>query len=261
MRLFQIVIISGFLFIISCTNESVDSNVDPRSDSEIVIDSAIVYHGGARYSNSEIHFGFRDKQYSVSSTGSSFVYSSSHTDSLGRHERKLANIGFESFLNGDRLKLSAKDSAAQAGSLNSVVYFALLPSLLKDEAVKQEIDGEENIKGKDYYRIKVTFSEDGGGSDYDDIYLYWFDKEDYSMDYLAYSFHVNEGGSRFRAAYNSRRINGIIFQDYENYKGPAPDSLKFIGDLYKAEKLPLLSRIELNRIAVIEKPVSISELK
>ncbi len=261
MRLFQILVISGLLVIISCTSESVDSNADTRSDSEIIVDSAIAFHGGNHYLNSDIHFGFRDKHYSVSNTGSAFVYGSSHTDSLGRHERKLANIGYESFLNGARLKLSAKDSAAQAGSLNSVVYFALLPSLLKDEAVKQELDGEDSIKGKDYYRIKVTFSKDGGGLDYDDVYLYWFDQNDYSMDYLAYSFHVNDGGSRFRAAYNSRRINGIIFQDYENFKGPAPDSLKFIGDMYKAEKLPLLSRIELNRIAVMQKSVSISELK
>jgi hypothetical protein len=70
------------------------------------------------------------------------------------------------------------------------------------------------------------------------------------MDYLAYSYLEEDRGSRFRVAYNPRRINGILFQDYENYKGPAPDSLEMILDLYKAEKLELLSKIELKAIAV-----------
>ena len=261
MRLLRIVLLGGVLISISCSSDSHDNTSDIRSKSQMIIDSSIVFHGGDYYENSEIQFGFRDKQYTVSRTGSSFVYSSSHTDSLGTHERKLTNIGYEAFLNSERVVLSAKDSAAQAGSLNSVVYFAMLPSLLTDEAVNHEIDGEENIKDKDYYRIKVTFSEDGGGADYDDVYLYWFDKEDYSMDYLAYSFHVNDGGSRFRAAINSRRINGIIFQDYENFNGPSPDSLEVISQMYKAGELPLLSQIELNRISVIDKPISISKLK
>ncbi|MCA1762239.1 MAG: hypothetical protein LC664_04505 [Flavobacteriales bacterium] len=71
------------------------------------------------------------------------------------------------------------------------------------------------------------------------------------MDYIAYSFRENEGGTRFRKAVNRRRINGLVFQDYENYKGPAnPDSLLAISRLFKMDSLDLLSFIETSRIKV-----------
>jgi hypothetical protein len=37
--------------------------------------------------------------------------------------------------------------------------------------------------------------------DFDDEYMYWI-KDTRKVDYLAYSYHVNDGGVRFRAAFN-----------------------------------------------------------
>lgn len=244
---------------INQTGES-EEFVDTRSRSEMIIDSAIAFHGGEKYYNTDISFGFRDKFYSVYRTANSFSYSASFSDSLGKNHWELSNNGLVASRNGERIPLTAKDSSAYAESLNSVVYFAMLPSLLSDNAVQSKFDKDEQIEGKDYYRVEVTFAEEGGGEDHDDVYLYWFDKTDYSLDYLAYSFQVNEGGSRFRSVTNSRRVNGIIFQDYGNYKGPSPDSLKYISEMYSADQLPLLSNIELNRISVIDRPTAISEL-
>lgn len=256
--------ISTALLAASCGGSHSSGNiesVDSRSESEIIIDSAIVFHGGVKYYDTDISFGFRDRLYSASRTANSFTYTSSFSDSLGAHLRVLSNDGLIVSLNGERVALSAKDSIAYAASVNSVVYFALLPSLLSDNSVRSKYEGEESIKGKEYYRIEVTFTEEGGGEDHEDVYLYWFDKADYSLDFLAYSFQVEGGGSRFRVATNSRRINGIIFQDYENYRGPAPDSLQYISEMYKAGILPLLSNIELNRISIIDRPTGIAELE
>ncbi|NEN22398.1 hypothetical protein G3O08_02635 [Cryomorpha ignava] len=264
MRKFLVILFPICVLAYSC-GESRDGqnaeSVDTRSKSEMIIDSAIAFHGGVKYYDTDISFGFRDKDYHVFRSANSFTYSTSFSDSLGDNIWELTNGGLIAKRNGVRIALSAKDSMAYAESLNSVVYFAMLPSLLSDNAVHSKLDGTENIKGKDYYRIEVTFSEEGGGTDHDDVYLYWLDKADYSLDYLAYSFHVNKGGSRFRAVTNSRRINGIIFQDYENYKGPAPDSLQYISEMYNADKLPLLSTIELNKISVIDRPTAVSEIK
>ena len=264
MRKFIFFLIPLALLVSSCGGDQLGGNeksADTRSKSEMIIDSSIAFHGGEKYYNSDISFGFRDKVYQVFRSANSFSYSTSFSDSLGTNTWVLTNDGLIAKRNGERIALSAKDSIAYAGSLNSVVYFAMLPSLLSDDAVHSKLDGSEDIKGKDYYRIVVTFDEEGGGADHDDVYLYWFDKSDYSLDYLAYSFHVNEGGSRFRAVTNSRRINGIIFQDYENYKGPAPDSLQYISEMYNADQLTLLSNIELNKLSVIDRATAISELK
>ena len=260
-RLFFISICLG-LFASSCSensNQDGSKEVDNRSRSQVIIDSSISFHGGEKYYNSEIAFGFRDRMYKIDRSANTYKYSSQFTDSLGNHTRELTNLGFTERINNEEISLSAKDSMAFAESLNSVVYFALLPSFLQDDAVNSTLEGEDEIDGKEYYRIKVSFDEEGGGEDFDDIYFYWFDKADFSMDYLAYSFHVNKGGSRFRVATNSRRVNGILFQDYENLKGPGPDSLDHIFDMYKSGQLSVLSQIELNRLSVIENSALVSD--
>jgi|SRR5690554_4032932 len=251
------------LFAFSCSENSDkdgSAEVDNRSRSQVIIDSAIAFHGGEKYYNSEIDFGFRNRMYKVQRSANTFAYSSQFVDSLGNHFRELTNDGFTERINNEQVDLSAKDSMAFAESLNSVVYFALLPSFLHDDAVNSSLEGEDEIDGKEYYRIKVTFDEEGGGDDFEDIYLYWFDKSDFSMDYLAYSFHVNDGGSRFRVATNSRRVNGVLFQDYQNLKGPGPDSLDHILNMYKSGQLPILSHIELNRLSVVENRVLVTDL-
>lgn len=37
------------------------------------------------------------------------------------------------------------------------------------------------------------------------------------MDFFAYYFQVNGGGSRFRRVHNVRRVEGIVFGDQENF--------------------------------------------
>ncbi len=105
-----------------------------------------------------------------------------------------------------------------------MIYFALLPHGLNDAAVNKEYLGEAIIKDQPYHKIKVTFDPEGGGSDHEDEFIYWIHQKSNSMDFLGYSFHVNEGGLRFREAYNVRNINGIIFSDYINYE-PASNTI------------------------------------
>lgn len=221
-----------------------------RSRVDEIIDSAITFHGGERYDDMRVSFRLRNRDYSIYRRGGNFSYTSLHSDSLGTHRRELSNAGFVETIDGKALVLNAKDSLSHAESVNSVVYFTLLPVFLKDPAVFKTLDGKDTLDQKIYHRVKVTFAEQGGGADHDDVYYYWFDADDYSMDFLAYSFTVNDGGSRFRKAINMRRINGIVFQDFENYKGPAPDSLAHIAGLYKDGGLKLLSTVEINQISV-----------
>lgn len=71
------------------------------------------------------------------------------------------------------------------------------------------------------------------------------------MDYFAYEYQRDEGGSRFRKAYNQREVGGILFADYINYEGPYPtDSLASFDKFYEQGKLEELSVIESENVEV-----------
>ncbi len=95
------------------------------------------------------------------------------------------------------------------GSVNSVHYCSVLPYGLNDAAVQKKLLEETSINQKPYYKVQISFAEDGGGEDFDDVFIYWIDKKTFKVDYLAYSFHENDGGMRFREATNERFVNGI----------------------------------------------------
>lgn len=244
-----------FVFAVAALTISCSQDI-PKEESEkdlalSILDSAIVFYSDVDLKKMIVSFDFRNKTYSSSWPKDGMIYTNAYTDSIGSHKRQLQNAVYQEWLNGEELQLDEKTQTGRSSSVNSVLYFALLPWHLNDEAVQSTYIGKTTIESKSYHNIKVTFQEDGGGDDFDDVFLYWFDAEDYSMDYLAYSYREDEGGTRFRSAKNARRVNGIMFQDYQNFKGPAdPDSLHVILDQYKTGDLSLLSEINLTKIQV-----------
>ncbi len=141
-----------------------------------------------------------------------------------------------------------------SSSVNSVHYFSVLPYGLNAAAVNKEYLKKVEIKGRTYHKIKVTFNKENGGEDFEDVFVYWFDTEDYKVGYLAYSYNESDGlGLRFREAYNERYIDGVRFVDYNNYK-PKKNTISVIDldSLFEADRLKLLSKIELEHVKVGE---------
>lgn len=239
--------IIGFLFVfLSCKQEP------KQLTAQQIIDKTIETAGGEKYDAATIHFTFRDTKYSSHRKNGNYELTRTSTDSLGETRDVLTNSGFERFANGTKLILADSTATKYANSVNSVHYFVQLPFGLNDPAVNKELVGEAEINGKKYYEIKVTFSEEGGGVDHEDEYVYWINKDDFMMDYFAYKFYTDKGGIRFRKAYNPRMVNGIRFVDYENYKLEPWQSvdLKTVDELFDAEKLELLSKIKTEDISV-----------
>jgi len=137
-------------------------------------------------------------------------------------------------------------------SVNSVHYFSVLPYGLNDNAVIRTLLEDERINDTDYYKVKVTFTQDGGGEDYEDVFVYWLNKESFKLDYLAYSYNEDDGvGMRFREAYNERYVNGLRFVDYNNYKAEDTKiNLTKLGKAFENNQLKLLSKIELENVKV-----------
>jgi len=230
---------------IACKTEKVET-------ANTIINRAIEVAGGEKYIDAEIVFDFRDKQYTAIRKNEIYQYEREFKDATQVIRDVLNNEGFKRFVNTEEIVVADSMSVKYAASVNSVHYFALLPYGLNDAAVIKENLGSVSIKGKNYHKIKVTFQQEGGGEDFEDVFLYWVNTKTYTVDYLAYSYQEDSGvGIRFREAYNVRTINGLRFVDYNNFK-PKEESLNLLDTdkAFEAGNLKLLSKIELKNITV-----------
>ena len=219
---------------------------------EVPIRRAIERHGMDVFDSAYVAFTFRDRDYSISRQGGSFAYTRTFSDSSDRQiEDVLTNAGLTRTVDDQGQVLSDSVRLAYSESVNSVRYFFMLPYGLLDPAAKFELLDEATIGASVYDRVRVTFREEGGGVDSDDVYHYFFNRESGLLDYLAYSFRVNDGGIRFREAINRREVGSVLVQDYNNYGTDGDDrDLSDIDRRFANGDLPLLSVIENTDIAI-----------
>lgn len=223
------------------------------SNSEKIIKEAIAAHGGNLYDSANYSFAFRKNTFQFKNDKSNYEYTKTYKKGDSVIVDVLKNGRFTRTVNTKIVELSDKEIASGTGSINSVIYFATLPYKLNDKAVNSKFIEHITIKGENYNAIQVTFNEDGGGEDHDDQYFYWINTNTKKVDYLAYNYSVNEGGVRFRAAYNKRVVNGVTFQDYINYEAKVGTALKDLPMLFEANKLKELSRIETENVINLNK--------
>ncbi|MGB3775657.1 MAG: DUF6503 family protein [Leeuwenhoekiella sp.] len=237
------------LFAAACSPKKEGQNV------ENIINKAIARAGGEKIDQSTISFDFRDKFYEAIRNNGSYTLKLCSDQKCADTLDVLTNTGFERRIADQVQKLPDSLVEGYSNSVNSVHYFSVLPYGLNDSAVNSELLDTVNIKGISYYEIKVDFKEEGGGKDYEDEYMYWISTEDLTVDYLAYNYHVNEGGTRFREAYNAREINGVRVVDYRNYE-PSEQfpELRSLDSLFLNDQLRLLSVIALKNVQITDCP-------
>lgn len=237
-KAFFILIFTVIICTISCKKE--------KTKAEQIIDECIVNHGGTNYDHINLSFDFRDKTYKVLKKEGDFKYERIGKDSLGNEIRDIfTNESFERTIAGKKVNLVDSMVTKYKNSINSVIYFAMLPQPLNDPAVIKTYLGEGTLGGQKYHKLKITFKPENGGKDHEDVYIYWINQQTKLMEYFAYSYKVDGGGIRFRESIKSQTIAGIRFQDYINYS--PTDSTYSLENLDKAftdGKLQELSRIE-----------------
>lgn len=228
-----------------------EEHIDRNLSATEIVAKSYAHHGCEKINEASISFDFRDYHYEYLHTDTGLVRSRIFKDTLGRTIKDVwSRNELERYIDGVLTKITQEKADAYRNSINSVFYFAFLPKSLKDPAVKLEYMDSVTINSEKYHKIRVTFSEEGGGEDHEDVFMYWFDMDNYSMDYLAYSYQTNGGGMRFRSVVDRQKINGIIFQDYANYAPPKGSKLNELDQLFNKGKLEQVSTIEQKNIKV-----------
>jgi len=226
---------------------------EEKETAQTIIDKTIAVTGVTALNESDLSFTFRDIKYrAIRSKGQ---FSLMRTLSQGNDDLimdELTNTGFSRRFNDVVVSIGDSMAVAYSASVNSVHYFSVLPYGLNDAAVNKELLENVSVKNKKYNTIKVTFNQDGGGEDFEDVFMYWVNKETNKVDYLAYSYNEDDvKGIRFREACNERYVDGIRFVDYNNYK-PEDTSISItdLPQLFEKGDLKLLSKIELEAINI-----------
>ncbi|WP_242157597.1 DUF6503 family protein [Aestuariivivens sediminis] len=238
------------LFFITMVFACSDHNF-PEADA--IINKSIEVSGGKRFEHSTIDFDFRDRHYKAIRdkgyfllTRTTLVGSDTIVDALNSKD------DFIRYRNQKKIQLHDTMAVKYKSSVNAVHYFSVLPYRLNDDAVNKTYIGKTKINDKEYHKIKVTFNAEGGGEDFEDVFVYWINADTFKADYIAYSYAESDGiGYRFREAYNERYINGIRFVDYNNYKPKGSNiDLMAMDRLFEQKALHLLSKVELININV-----------
>lgn len=235
-----LVILIGFLGFTSCSSEH-------KADK--IVDQSIAFYGMDHLNNKSIDFDFRQYHYTIQLKDNNYLYERTFTDdSLGKVKDQLSNHGFVREVNGLVVPQAEKDSLKYAHSINSVTYFVLLPLKLNDPAVEKDYLRSVMVNGKSYDEIKIKFKKEQGGQDFNDVFYFWFDQVDHSMDFFAYS----EGGIRFRSVRTINRDGKLKIQDYDNLTSKPGEKmpLKDYGKLFEEDKLIKLSEIAINNLKV-----------
>ena len=225
-------------------------DINDKTVEEIINKSIEV--SGFNTNEIDITFDFRAYHYEFFRKDYNFTYARTTIKDDKKIKDELSSTkGLKRFI--DSVPESLTDSLAMvySNSLNSVMYFFQLPKPLLDGAVYSELLDEIKIEGATYWTIKVYFSEEGGGDDYQDEYRYWINQDTYEIDYLAYNYTTEGGGIRFRKAIKKKRVKGILFQDYQNFSSSNKfEPLDSLPQIYEEGLLSQISLIENKNIIV-----------
>ena len=246
MKRITLLLLFTILFV-SCKFEKV-----PETAQEI-IDKAIEVSQTDKVANATLSFDFRDRRYVAKRNNGAFELQRMSTNGSETLADVLTNNGFQRLLNNEDFQVPDSMAVKYSESINSVHYFSVLPYGLNDAAVNKKLLPDASIKGKDYYKIEVTFDQEGGGVDFEDVFVYWVNQETFHVDYLAYLFHVNGGGTRFREVSKEHLIEGVRLVDYNNYKpnNPAID-VREMDKAFENGELTKVSEINMKNIQLTE---------
>ncbi len=216
-----------------------------------IIDRSIDAHGYFENPDFQASFRFRDIDYKAKFKEGTFIYERVMVSEKDTIRDILDNNGIIRLVNGKVVDEADTMLTKYANSVNSVIYFALLPRALNDPAVNKELLGTFSIDGHNYYKIGVSFSQEQGGDDFQDEYVYWIDEETYAVHYLAYNYETDGGGARFRKVSKTHNFSPYILYDYENYEADEYiDDIENLDSVFASGSLELLSHINLENIII-----------
>lgn len=220
-KLTKLLFLVSLFFLLACQNQNTTQNTVKQQFTfeDSLINRAIENYGMESLQGNKIEFDFRAIHYEAKFLQNGFEYRRTQVSENGDTiVDVLTHEGLQRYIQNEKVITDSLKTRAYANSINSVMYFTFLPKRLTDEAAILKSLGTQNFNNKTFELIEVTFLQEYGGEDFDDQYVYWFNQQNLKMEFLAYKYHTNNGGIRFRILHSDNIVEGITFQNYYNLK-------------------------------------------
>jgi len=187
-----ILIFFSTIMLLTCKTESektkaiasneIEEHLVKPTKAESLLAETIKAHGGDLYTTAHYSFTFRGDIFEFKNDNNNYHYKKTSKKGNNITIDILNNGSHSRTVNKQTATLSQKKINSVTSAINSVIYFATLPSKLNDSAVNKTYIGETSIKGKNYYILGITFNKENGGEDHDDAFHYWINKNTKKID-------------------------------------------------------------------------------
>lgn len=214
----NLTVLAIILFIISCespkkqeqtvVNETQDKTIE-STDYPDLLDKFLDAHGGLDRWKSYGTLSYdlqgtlgREKQ-------------EHHIVDLNSRKVLIENDSFNIGMNGEQVWITP--DKATFGKMsprfyhNLFFYFFSLPYVLADAGAIYEDMGEQNIDGKNYRALKVSF-EQGVGDASDDFYIAHLNPETYQLEVLLYTVTYFSGEK-------TQKFNSLLYKEWQDVDG------------------------------------------
>ncbi|NQX76142.1 DUF6503 family protein [Gilvibacter sp.] len=199
---------------VSCQQVEPQQQIQPRA----LLDSAIAAHGGGHYDGATISFGLNNYDFKLKREGYTYDYEMSQEKDGVLHKVNTFNGGLTYKIGDSLVDQGGRQMTLIRERVNNVAYDFYIPYSLTGNDVILEYLGMEDMRLKPYHKLKVSYKQIPGGDPDHRAYILWISKDTYEIDFIAKQNDETSGRKQFMAAAYKRRVNSMLFSDFELYQ-------------------------------------------
>lgn len=226
-----------------------------NKDPQYIIDQAFKAHGSKVFDQSIIEFRIGKRNYKSTRENGEYRYER-FWDSLGvtLHD-DLTRRGITRHFDQTQALLDTKKIDELSSSIRNLFFLFSIPFGLNEPQIIKEYLGEVILVEKPYHKIRISFKlNPNDRTIYDNEFVLWIHKTRFTIDYLSFKLsEPNDKSLRFRQAVNPRKVEGLLIQDFKEFK-PIQDSIEIApADLDQAwigKQLQEWSGIKLEQVKI-----------
>lgn len=266
-----IFILSTILIIVACKTENkadkpipkevpvIGENIQSPEDQlgKELLEKCLIAHGGLERWNS-----FKGLEYQLNDNGKKVYQITQLKDRRAYLKSKNYEVGFDGEVAWAKPDATQVSGASSAFYYNLDFYFVAIPFVLADKGVSVTHIGQQELKGKMYEVLKITFGS-GIGFTPEDVYKMYIDPESHILGVLTYSvayFDRENAAIKSAKVYSGwKDVQGILMPEkMENFElndgkiGKSKNHLRIFEDFKFLKEIPNEDIFNVPQGAIIE---------